>query len=466
MKRFRFVAGALAFVAAASMSFGAAKPAAAQSFKFSSGVQVQNLSGSKANISIAFYKTGASDFLISIPATIEPNDKVTYVTLPSQVEAGFDGSAVISSDQRVAAIVNIVSPDEKIAFGAGSYVGVSEGSPSVNLPLVKKNHFKFNSFFNVQNVGSTPAQVTVTYSNGFKTPAATIQPGAALRYDAGAEAGLGSVFFGSAIVEATGSDIAAVVTEVGPTTMLVYNGIPTGVNNPVFPLVNVQPRNGLETGIAVQNTGTADTNVTITYTPSSTEGTACTETKTVAAKSTGFFAIDSFSATRNPPAGTTTDCKDKNGGKTFVGSARVTTNSASQPLVGIVNQLNQRTNKGASYSAFGDASATDTVVFPLIQDRVFNYFTGLSLVNVGTVPTTITCSYSGTPITQASETVNPGGSFTLQQINKIAASYNGTGTCKASAAGAKIVGIANYVRTTGTNDSFTVYEGTNTTSTP
>lgn len=469
MRRSRFLAGAVALAAAAALTLGSATPAAAQQagFLFSSGFQVQNLSQSTAaNISIAFYPLNSSAASVTVDRTIAANSNDTFATLPDAVAAGFDGSAVISSDQRVAAIVNVISPDSSISFGGGSYVGVTSGAPSVNLPLVKKAAFRFNSFFNVQNVGSAPANVTVTYSGGglttpYTTPSATIQPGAARRFDPGNDANLPAGFSGSAIVNATGSDIAAVVTEVGPTTMLVYNGIPTGVTNPIFPLVNVQPGNGLETGIAVQNTGTTPTNVTITYTPSAAEGTQCTETQTIPGQSVRFFTIDTFHPTRTPPAGTVTTC-DPNRGNTFVGSASVTGNSASQPLVAVVNQLNQRStsNKGASYSAFSAADATDTVVYPLIQDRVFGLFTGVSIFNVSDVDTEITCTFSGTAVTQ-SGTAKAKGSFTVTQINAIGDRYNGSGVCRATTAGARIVGIANYVKTTGANDTFFVYEGTN-----
>lgn len=472
MRLSRYLGGAIAFAAAGALTLGSATPAAAQptGFTFSSGFQVQNLSQSTAaNISIAFYPLGASASSVSVDQVVAANGQATFVTLPSAVTAGFDGSAVISSDQRVAAIVNVTSPDSNISFGGGSYVGVTSGAPSLNLPLLKKNSFRFNSFFNVQNVGSAPATVTVTYSGGglsapVTTSARTIQPGAASRFsmlNATDAPGVPDNFSGSAIVNSTGSDVAAVVTEVGPTTMLVYNGIPTGTTNPVMPLVNVQPRNGLETGIAVQNTGTAETTVTVSYSPSAAEGTACTETQTIPAKGVRFFTIDTFSANRQPPAGTVSTC-DPNRNATFVGSARVTGNTASQPLVAVVNQLNQRStaNKGASYSAFSPSDATDTVVFPLIQDRVFGYFTGISLYNVSDVDTPITCSFSGTTVTQTG-TARANSSFTTQQIGIIGDRYNGTGVCRATAPGARIVGIANYVRTTGANDSFFVYEGTN-----
>jgi hypothetical protein len=76
-------------------------------------------------------------------------------------------------------------------------------------------------------------------------------------------------------------------------------------------------------------------------------GNACTQTETIAGGDSATFL----------------DCSDMSV-PTFVGGASVTANSTSQPLVAIVNQLNLGQGKGAAYSGFDPASATDTVNFP------------------------------------------------------------------------------------------------------
>lgn len=460
MKASRYIAGAVAFAAAAVVSLfpGSAK---AQSITFSSGIQVQNLSSTAASIDIAFYKLNTGTAAVSVPATVPANGSVTYAQLPSQVEAGFDGSAVISSDQRIAAVVNIVSPDLSTflttGLGGGTYAGVTAGSPTVRLPLLFRNAFGFSTFINVQNVGTTATNITVTYQNGATGTATNLAPGASARFDQATAAGVPDGFVGAATITSTASDIAAVVSQVGPTTILLYNGFATaGAQAPVFPLVNAN-NSGFITGVAIQNAGTAPTDVTVTYSPSpdangNPQGTACTETLSIAAGASANFAVNSFA---NTVAGET--CAN---GALFVGSGRVTANTGSQPLVAIVNQLNPTTNKGGAYAAFDAATATDTVVYPLIQDRVASFFTGVALYNAGTVATTIECTYTGsTPVKQTSGTIQPGQSFAAIQNNVIANGYTGSGTCKALAAGAKIVGIANQLRVTGTKDTFFVYEG-------
>lgn len=452
MKGFRYVAGVVA--AAAAMMFSLLPQGAqAQSISFSSGIQIQNLSSTQANISIAFYPLRGTSASASVDATVPANGQQVYATLPSAVAAGFDGSAVISSDQRIAAIANIVSPDLSLTFGGGSYIGVTEGSTSVSLPLLFRGVAGFNTFFNVQNVGQTATNVTVTYANGTTESFNNLAPGASVRFDQAANTNLPAGFVGAATVASSASDIAAVVTQVGPSTMLVYNGFSTtGTANPVFPLVNAN-NSGFITGISIQNTGTAATDVTVSYTPAAGQGTACTETKTIQPRASANFAVDAF---RTSQAGE--NCAN---GALFVGSGRVTANSTSQNLVAIVNQLNQATNKAGSYASFDPSVATDTVVFPLVQDRVSGFFTGLSIYNAGSVATGVTCTFSGTPVTQSQTNLAPGETFVPVQVNAIANTYNGSGVCRATAAGARIVGIGNQLRTTGNSDTFFVYEGVN-----
>lgn len=440
----------VALLAVAFAVSGHTNSARAQSRTFSTGFQIQNLSSSTANVTISFYPEGSGTPLAPVSTTITANSSKTYATLPSAVSAGFSGAAVISSDQKVAAIVNVVSPDLSLSFGGAAYSGFTAGSHTANLPVIFKNYFNFNTFFNIQNVSSTAASVTVTYSNGATEGPFTIQPGSARRYDQSANGSLPNNFFGSATVSSD-QDVVATLIEVGPTTLLGYNGFTGGTTNPVFPLVNTN-NFGFATGIGIQNAGASSTTVTVSYTHSA-AGTDCTETQTIPAHASVAFAINAFVSTVPGE-----NCAN---GATFVGSARVTGNTASQPLVGIVNQLNQSTNKGGSYDGFDSSSATSTVVFPLIQDRFFGYFTGFSIMNVGSVTTPIDCTFTGSGVHQTAASLAPGASFTAQQINQIANNYNGSGTCVASASGAKIVGVANQLKSSGTTDTFFVYEGTN-----
>jgi len=424
---------------------------------FSVGAQVQNLTSTDADVTITFYNpdgTVAAQATDTIPA----NGSITYAPLDQFATVpptGFTGPVVISSNERVAAIVNLASPDIGLSFGGAAYIGFGSGARNSSLPLLFKDFGGFNTFFSVQNVSDTRANVTITYRgqgiSGTVQETAVIEPNTAQRFDQNANTQLPSNFFGSAIIESD-QDIAAAVVQVGPTTVLAYNGFTDATTNPYFPLINAN-NSGFITGISVQNTGTSDTDVTVSYSPSpgiAGNSPACTETRTVPANGgTAIFAVEAFDSGQPGE-----NCVD---GELFVGSARVTANSTSQPLVAVVNQLNTTTNKAGAYAAFNPTGASSTIGFPVIQDQFFGYFTGFSIVNVGSTATTVTCTYSNSSVIQ-SETLEPGETFTAVQNNAIANRYNGSGICQASGSG-RIIGIANQVDISGSADTFFVFEG-------
>lgn len=444
MKALRLAAGlimalALLVVAGPKSSFAAGT--------YSTGFQIQNLSGTTANVTITFYPQGSASGT-AVNTTVAANGAKTYATLPDTVAAGFSGGAVISSDQNVASIVNVAQSLNGSFNSGASYSGVSAGSKAVQLPVIFHNWFGFNSLFNVQNTGATAAHVTITYSNG-ATDTATILPGSSTQFDQTGSTKLGDKFFGSAVVSSD-VEVAVAALEQGPTTLLSYNGFNTTSTAPVFPLINTN-NFGYVTNIGLQNTGNASTNVTVSYTPSS-AGTACTETLTIPAKSSVAFG----GGFQNTVGGE--NCAN---GATFVGSAKVTANTGNQPLVGVVNQLNQTANKGGSYNGINPAEGTSKVVFPIINDRNFGYNTGFSIMNVGSVATKVSCAFTGTAVKQEIASLAPGGTWTIQQQNQIADKYNGSGTCTATAANAKIVGVLNQVNGTVTTDAFFVSNGVN-----
>jgi len=441
-----------AAIAAAALALGGVNSASAQATSFSTGFQIQNLSNATANVSIGFVPSGSATPSATVTTTIPANGARTYATLPADVAAGFTGGAVINSDQQVAAVVNVLANNS--FFYGGAYGGFSAGANSVTAPLLFKNSFGFSSFFNVQNTGTAAANVTVTYSGGGLnspvTETKTVQPGSSERFDQAANPQLPNGFNGSAVVSSN-QPVAVAVVENGPTTLLAYNGFVGTSTAPVMPLINAN-NFGFITGISMQNAGDQPTNVTVSYSRSS-AGTDCTETKTVPARGTAFFAIDAFARDN---AGE--NCAN---GATFVGSARVTANSANQPLIAVVNQLNQRTNKGGAYASFDASAATGTVVTPLIQDRVAGYFTGFSIVNVGTAAVNVNCTYSGTSVTQSIQNLAPGATWTAVQLNAIGNGYNGAGVCTATGGTPRIVGVLNQVATASATDAFFVSEAIN-----
>lgn len=435
----------LAIAAAAVLSGTVAVaqlPASALQFQYSSCIQIQNLSGATAVTNVAFYNADGTSGGTTAK-NIDPNKSVTLCPL-SDVTSNFNGSAIISSDQQVAAVVNVSGNSQ---FSNASYIGFAQGATNLEIPLLMKDNYGYNTWFKVQNVGSGPANISVTYSDGQTASQNGIAAGAAALFNQADETHSAAVF---AATVSSSQPLVATVIEESTTTMLAYNAFTSNSTstNPVLPLINAN-NYGFITGVQIKNGGGSPTTVTLSYTPSQ-AGAACSETQTIGAGQSATFALNTF--TFATPAGVTTDCAK---GATFIGSARVTANSANSPLTAIVNQTNGGSNQGEAYGAFSSASATNVVVMPLIMDKNYGWSTGLAVMNVGSADTTVNCTFTDNGRT-LSATLVPGAALTDQQVGKMGDGYVGAATCTAGAGG-KIVGVVNEVNEEG-GDKFMVYE--------
>ncbi len=95
----------------------------ARKFSYFSGIQVQNLSATVANVQLTYYHQDGTTDGISVEDAIPANGSTTY--FPVDAEVGFDGSVKISSDQPIAAITNILGNQGQ---AAASYIGTNVGS--------------------------------------------------------------------------------------------------------------------------------------------------------------------------------------------------------------------------------------------------------------------------------------------------------------------------------------------------
>lgn len=422
---------------------------------YTAGFQLQNIDNvNEANVTITFYNqdgTVAANPTDTIPA----GGSKTYFPLDVVPDA-FNGSVVISSSTELKAITNVLTSDYA---GGASYGGFSAGSIEVNLPLVMKDNYNISTWFNIQNTTGTDANVNVSFSGQTCDQNILVKAYSSSTLDQSLDTCLPAGYVGAANITSDQELVSTVmqVTE-GSNQLLAYNGFISESLAPVMPLVSSNYY-GSGTGIQVQNTGGGSTTVTITYTPSAGfPGNVCTETKTIAGGDSETFGFPQLPSTCGGTGVGVTDTT--NGG--FVGAAKVTANTGSEPLVAIVNQINRVSSQGAAYNAVNPTEATDMVSLPLIMDRNYNIFTGLSVVNVGVSATNVSCTFTGTSYT-ASATLNPGEALTDVQLNQIANGYVGSATCTATGGDALIAGIVNEL-TSGAptaNDPLLVYEGFN-----
>lgn len=396
MRKISILVLTLAMLAVAAIPVAAQAPAS-----YESTVSVTNLTGSDGSISLNFYNKNDGSVAATSTDTIGAYETKFYTTFPA-VGSGFDGSMVISSSVPLASTSTIIGKDgseNKINYA--SYVGVTAGSDTVYLPLLMDSNYGFSTFYYIQNVSGSDVSVSIDYDDGLiVSDVIDLPAGASVKIDNQAEAHVAKKF--SATLTATG-DIAVAVVEFGSTLtygrpLYAYNGFAEGSTNPIIPMVN-QNNYGYWTAIPIQNLGGVATTVTLTYVPTK-AGDSCEETLTIPAYGQAEFG--SFAHAYAPQTPGTTCVL----GQRFVGVATVTQNSASQPLVGLMNQLNSvgDNDKGAALMTINPSDGTAMVAFPEVYQWYGSYawWTALTITNISGYPLPagdITChalgSYSG-----------------------------------------------------------------------
>jgi hypothetical protein len=414
---------------------------------YTSGFQVQNLDGSNAAaIHIDYYNQDGTTDGPGTDASIPAGDSTTFFGATVDASDGFNGSVVISSDRPVAAIVNLLGDDG--AFGGASYDSFSGGSGAANIPLVLSDFFNINTFFNVQNTGTSDATVDIDYSSPDCTDVTgtVIAPGAAATFDQTADCDPGTI--SAAAVDANGGSVAVAVVQYDADSLLAYNAFTNdGSQMAVAPLVSHNFFNS-RTALQVQNTSGGPINITVDFSPSSGfPGSACSQTINGVA--------DGASANFGDNAFFLNGANGCNAGSGWVGSAVVDA-GLGNTVVAIVNTVTSGQPNAAAYAAFDPNAASTTVNFPLIMDRNFGIFTGFSVANVGGAPADIDCTFSGTAYTASQPNVPVGESLTDVQLNQIAAGYVGAATCTSAE---DIVGVVSQLG--GSGDRLLYYEGFN-----
>ena len=410
---------------------------------YTSGIQVVNLDSTTASIGLTYYNQDGSEAATAVD-TIGGNSSKTY--FPIQANPGFNGSLVISSDKPITAIANTITTDNKYGAATTSF---SSGATSVNLPLVMCNNNGFNTWFNVQNTGSSTASVTINYTAGSDgvngSENANIEPGAAKTFDQAAGSStkncgtLGTPkFIGSATVTSN-QPVAVTLMQLGTggfNILMGYNGFTSASQEVALPLIMAN-NSGYYTGMQIQNAGNSATTATVDY----------------GANLGGSYNPPNDTCNLDP--GESCTLIQNSGpwtGNKFVGSATV---SASGELVVIVNQVSLGSGGkgpfGTAYEGFDPSVATNNIIAPLIMANNSGYYTGVQVMNVGGSACSVSMDYG--PNTQggfnpATEnfSIDPDESWTVIQqgsspanggsnnwgTNKYvgSAEISGTGSCE------------------------------------
>lgn len=393
----------LVAVAALALSSIGLIGAASTTKSLSTNYTLVNLSASPANVVVQYLlDTGATWTAPpdSTSFTIAANggQKIVRQYVDAMTPSSGRGSAVISSDQALGAVVQIQArPPQVATFGA--YSGISQGSSGYYVPLVSRRGSSAsgttNSQIMIQNAGTSAATVNVQLigTPSYTKSGVSIPAGATYYYDLDDEANLPAGWFGSAFVQASGGGQVAVISNffTGPDGMQTFNAFPASNVGPVWlaPLVTSRLSNGLSTPVAVQNLSgstIAVNGVTMTCTPdpAATGFSTLTIRNASAIANNGSYFFNPVVDTTNFPTG-------------WFGSCRIDAGSAN--IVAFVQMRFIGTANAAAYEAI-NANGTNTKAFvPLVAKRLSNGFaTAVTIQNLSaSTPANVTLTYAPSP---------------------------------------------------------------------
>jgi hypothetical protein len=292
---------------------------------------VQNAGSSDASVTVQYVPGSAGSPYTAPAVSIKPGAAATFNQRDlASLGAKFIGSAVVTSNQPIVATVMQVGETFKNMLG---YNGFTGGSTEVSLPLVMANNSGYYTGIQVQNVGTASTTCTIDYGANIGGTFAPVDDTATLAANESAtfiqaSGQWGSnKYIGSATITC-GEPAVAIVNQVKLTGVAVgtaYNGFAAAdaTNKVSAPLIMAN-NNGYYTGIQVMNVGTSPVNITVDY------GTNTAGTYNPPNETATIQPGNSYNSIQNDGAWT---------GNKYIGSATVTTGTAGDKIVMIVNQI-------------------------------------------------------------------------------------------------------------------------------
>lgn len=345
----------------------------------------------------AYDKNSAATFTASQTLTVGS----AFTFLPTNfagMPSGFIGSAVVSSDQPIKAIVAVTNFQAgSLGVAGGKAVAQYQGTENVDttlyFPLVKNNRAGNSTAFYVQNAGTAAASVTAVFkmdtgspTSYYTTTIASVGPNQMVLINPG-DAGVPSIP-GTGTRDNVGSlkvtsaqPLAGTVFEykVGETVATVLNGTrgftAADFSTKAYAPVVKNARANHFTGVQVQNVSAGPVDITVSYigVAGACAGNTYTDTATAVSTGTSKTFVQLTGQTNLP-----TNC-----------TASATINATGN-IVAIVNEQNMPSTPlaGITFSAMPDSSKTTKVSAPLLKDRRSGSSTGLQIQNVGTATAT------------------------------------------------------------------------------
>lgn len=337
-----------------------------------------NLSSEEATGVVEYLKADGSEWRSSEAFTVTADGGQAifrqYLPGPGYIADSGQGSVVVSSDQELGAVVQILARGQTPSSGA--YSGFSEGSGLFYVPLAIRQRVGAsgvaNSQIAVQNTGSSAVDVDIRLVSydGSPTYTATVSSlaaGAAYLYDLADESSLNvpDGWYGSAVVSTTtsGGEVAVVSSlYTGPHAMQVFNGFSSAGTEWLVPLFVSRIPNGVSTPVTVQNLSGG----TI-----SAGGIVVTCTKNAMSGGPTTVVISNTSSVANAASYFINPVIDMSLPTNWYGACRIV---SSGDAVAFVQMRKIGTDEAAAYEAIPADSTDKTVLIPLAAKRLPNLF--------------------------------------------------------------------------------------------
>jgi len=408
---------------------------------WTSTIALQNPTDQAVTLTVTFIGPTGS-VVTAVGAGLSPQGAtILPLQLLSGVPAGFQGTAVIDASGRLAAVVAQDHPGSS----RHSYVGVTSGAPRLYAPLVQRGGRRGSTTLYVQNLGDQRETAQVTYYTPAGAVAALdtvpLPPRAAAPLRLADSPNLPDGFTGAAVVEsANGGPLGAVAAQIGS------SGEARGYTLPADPSVTLaaplaaKNAGGWSTGIQVLNAGTAQAQVSVTYSPPAAPRTAAAVVGTSLAAGAAQAAAGPLPPSQGqvapqeaqavPPRGSATFYQPANPAlpDDYTGAA-VLGNQAGSPLVAVVNQVRAESNLMFSYTAA--PSGAPTLYLPLVAKDYAGWTSTIRVQNLAADAADVTIAYhdqAGRAVATAQDTLPAGGSATYQPASVAALPWGFIGT--------------------------------------
>jgi hypothetical protein len=367
-----------------------------------SGQTIQNVGGANANIAFTAYDQSGTSYDCG-SENVAPGAVANFLTdVDCPVPAGFLGSAVVSADQPIAAVVNVNNKPTGLASGQYQGTDGADVANTINFPLIKNDHNGRTTTFYVQNASQSPNNISATFTvNGsdYNIVKNNVPANAMVVLsptDTAMESGPGN--FGSLVVTGTGPLAGSSLEHqtsapVGDNLQASKAFTAADGSTEVFcPLVRYNHTSKNQTtGTQVQNVSGGTVDISYTYFPDGGGSVGpFTETGVADGASVNFF----MGSLGGIPDGS-------------YGSATIT---ATGNVVAVTNDkgTSDGLERVTTYACFG--SGSQSVNVPQVKEHFGGNTTGLQVQNVGASATTVTIEYQATS----------GAALTIQSVAPVA----------------------------------------------